>query len=124
LGLLLSIHPLDRYDAVLKKTAYVRARDLERHKGKRVTMIGWLVTAKTVETKAGDPMKFVSFEDPTGIYEAVFFPKAYHRYCHLLSGARPYLLKGKVEEDSGSWSLVVEWVGFLDQEKRTLTQRT
>jgi error-prone DNA polymerase len=124
LGLLLSIHPLDRYGAVLKKIAYVRAKDIELCKGKRVTMIGWLVTAKTVETKQGDPMKFVSFEDQAGIYEAVFFPKAYHRYCHLLSGARPYLLKGKVEEDCGSWSLVVEWVGFLDQEKRTLTQRT
>jgi error-prone DNA polymerase len=123
LGLLLSIHPLDRYDAVLQKIAYVRARDMEYYRNKRVTMIGWLVTAKTVETKQGDPMKFVSFEDPTGIYEAIFFPKAYHRYCHLLSGARPYLLKGKVEEDCGSWSLVVDWVGFLDQEKRTLTHK-
>jgi error-prone DNA polymerase len=118
LGLLLSVHPLDRFAAVLKKIAYVRARDLERWKGKRVTMIGWLVTAKTVQTKEGDPMKFVSFEDPTGIYEAVFFPKAYHQYCHLLSGARPYLLKGKVGEDCGSLGLVVDWVGFLDQEKK------
>jgi len=56
----------------------VKAGDLHRHVGKHVTMVGWLVTGKTVQTKDGDPMKFLSFEDTTGIYETVFFPKVYH----------------------------------------------
>jgi error-prone DNA polymerase len=115
LGFPLSIHPLDRYRHVLKDLDYVRARDLPRHVGRRVTTVGWMVTGKTVHTKDGDEMKFVSFEDTTGIYEAVLFPRLYHQCCHMLSGMRPYLLKGKVEEDFGSLSLTVHQIGFLDR---------
>jgi hypothetical protein len=31
---------------------------------------------------------------------------------------RPYILKGKVEEDFGSINLTVSWIGFLDKYKR------
>jgi len=119
LGFLISLHPLDRYQGLLKGLDYVRARDLHAHVGKRVTTIGWLVTGKTVHTKDGDPMKFVSFEDTTGLYETVFFPKEYNRFCHMLNEMRPYILKCKVEEDFGSITLTVAWIGFLDKYKRT-----
>ena len=118
MGLLFSLHPLDRYENILKGLNYIRARDLHAHVGKRVTTIGWLVTGKTVHTKGGDPMKFVSFEDTTGLYETVFFPKVYNRFCHMLNEMRPYILKGKVEEDFGSITLTVNWIGFLDKYKR------
>jgi len=83
--------------------------------GKPVTTIGWMVTGKTVHTKDGDPMKFVSFEDTTGLYETVFFPKVYHRHCHMLNKMRPYVLNGRVEEDFGSITMMVNWIGFLDR---------
>jgi len=114
-GLYLSIHPLDRCRDVLRGLPYVNACDLHLHVGKQVTMVGWLVTGKTVQTKDGDPMKFVSFEDTTGIYETVFFPKVYHQFCHMLNEMRPYLLKGKVEEDFTAVTLTVHWIEFLDR---------
>jgi error-prone DNA polymerase len=118
LGFLLSIHPLDRYRDILKGLHYVRARDLHVHVGKQVTTIGWLITSKTVHTIQGELMKFVSFEDQTGIYETVLFPKVYNQVCHLLNGSRPYILKGTVEEDFGAITLTVNWIGFLDKTKR------
>ena len=118
LGLLLSLHPIDRYEGILKGLNYVRARDLHAYVGKSVTTIGWLVSGKTVHTKDGEPMKFVSFEDTTGLYETVFFPKEYNRFCHMLNGSRPYILEGRVEEDFVSISLTVSWIGFLDKYKR------
>jgi len=63
----------------------------------------------------GDPMKFISFEDTTGIYETVFLPKVYNRYCHMLNAMRPYILEGKVEEDFGSINMTVNRIGFLDR---------
>jgi DNA polymerase III alpha subunit len=69
-------------------------------------------------TKEGDQMKFVSFEDTTGIYETVFFPKIYNTYCHMLNAARPYIIKGKVDMDFGSINVNVQWIGFLDRYKR------
>ncbi|MFC1867470.1 DNA polymerase III subunit alpha [Thermodesulfobacteriota bacterium] len=115
LGFILSIHPLELYEDVLKNMDYVRAGDLSRYLGRKVTMIGWLITGKTVRTKEGDQMKFISFEDTTGIYETVFFPKVYNRYCHMLNASRPYVMKGRVEEDVGSINVNVGWIGFLDR---------
>ena len=115
LGFVLSAHPLDLYQDLLKDMDPVSARDLRRHVGRQVTMAGWLVTGKTVRTKVGDPMKFISFEDTTGIYEAVLFPKVYDRYCHMLNASRPYIIQGRVEEDFGSVNVNVHWIGFLDR---------
>jgi error-prone DNA polymerase len=118
LGFSLSIHPLERYKSILKNVDYVRACDLHFHVGQGVRAIGWPVTGKTIHTKNGNPMKFISFEDTTGLYEAVFFPKVYHRFCHMLSGSRAYILKGLVEKDFGSIALTVTWIGFLDRYKQ------
>ncbi|HUU81672.1 MAG TPA: hypothetical protein VMW90_09505, partial [Acidobacteriota bacterium] len=49
-----------------------------------------------------------------GIYETVFFPKVYNRFCHMLNAIRPYILKGRVEEDFGAITMTVDWIGFLD----------
>ncbi|MCG2774655.1 MAG: DNA polymerase III subunit alpha [Desulfobacterales bacterium] len=113
LGFLFSIHPLDRYKEILEDLDYICARDLHTWVGKQVTTIGWQITGKTVRTKDGQTMKFISFEDQTGIYETVLFPKIYHRYCHMLNATRPYILKGKVEENFGAITMTVHWIGFL-----------
>ena len=117
LGFIISTHPLGLYEDLLKKIKHVQAKDLPEYVGKYVTMTGWLITGKTVRTKEGDQMKFVSFEDTTGIYETVFFPKIYSNYCHMLNAARPYMLKGKVDMDFGSINVNVQWMGFLDRYK-------
>jgi error-prone DNA polymerase len=124
LGFLLSVHPLDLYRDTLKGLNYVRAKDLHAWVGKPVTTIGWLITGKTTQTKDGEPMKFVSFEDQTGIYETVFFPKAYHRFCHMLNATRPYLLKGHVDEELGAITVTVNWIGFLDGPKSQRSPKT
>jgi len=66
--------------------------------GREVTTVGWPVTGKTVRTEQGDPMKFITFEDLTGLYETVFFPAVYNRFCHMLNASGPYILRGRVEE--------------------------
>jgi error-prone DNA polymerase len=33
----------------------------------------------------------------------------------MLNASRPYLLKGRVEEDFGSINVNVSWIGFLDR---------
>jgi DNA polymerase-3 subunit alpha/error-prone DNA polymerase len=86
----------------------VKAADVPRRVGRRVRFAGWLITGKVVETKKGEPMEFLTFEDETGLVETTFFPEAYRRFCHLLDRERPYLLSGKVEEDWGAVTLTVD----------------
>ena len=117
--LLVSRHPLTLYRGHLLAlrrggTVPVRAAALRDHVGKRVTTIGWLITGKIVTTKDDEPMEFVSFEDTTAIYETTFFPRPYERFCGMLTTVRPYVLKGRVEEDFGALTLTVEEVAFLD----------
>jgi len=114
LGFLASRHPLDLHRKILARLPYVPASEMHRHAGRRVTMIGWLVTSKLVHTKQGEPMEFVSFEDTTALYETVFFPDAYRRFCHILSYVKPYLLRGKVECEAGTYTLTVEQAALLD----------
>jgi error-prone DNA polymerase len=118
LGFLVSRHPLTLFRddlLALKRSglALVRGADIGKHAGRDVLMVGWLVTSKLVTTKDDEPMEFVSFEDTTAIYETVFFPRAYERFCRMLTTARPYLLRGRVEEEFGVPSLRVEAVEFL-----------
>ncbi len=107
LGFLLSRHPLTLYRGEMARLQPVDGRDLARHAGRDVTTIGWLVTGKIVGTRRGEPMEFLSFEDTTAIYETTFFPRAYARFCSLLTRNRPFVLRGRVEEEFGAVTLTV-----------------
>ena len=113
-GFVLSAHPIALYANGLKYLSYVRASDLPARVGKHVTVVGWPVTGKTVHSRDGKPMKFMTFEDMTGTYEAVFFPDIYDRFCSILSLKRPYILGGKVEESFSAINLTVDRVKVLN----------
>ena len=118
IGFLVSRHPLTLYREQLKNLRHVQGKDLARYVGRSVTTIGWLVTAKMTSTKNEEPMQFVSFEDTTALYETTFFPKAYQRFCALLTRGRPFILRGRVEEDFGAVMLNVTHVALLDERGR------
>ncbi|MBN1278082.1 MAG: DNA polymerase III subunit alpha [Deltaproteobacteria bacterium] len=117
LGFPVSVHPVDLYRNKLDHLNYVRARDLYAWVGKQVTTIGWQVTGKTVHTRDGKHMKFISFEDQTDIYETVLFPKEYCKFCHMLDLMRLYILTGIIEENYGALTMTVKRIGFLDSVK-------
>ncbi len=92
----------------------MRAGDLSARVGKYVTVVCWPVTGKTVHDRDGKPMKFMTFEDLTGTYEAVFFPDIYDRFCSILNVKCPYILGGKVEESFSAINLTVDRVKVLN----------
>ncbi|WP_084456668.1 DNA polymerase III subunit alpha [Desulfogranum mediterraneum] len=114
LGFLCSCHPISLYQETRRRLSTILARDLSRHRPRtgqpprQIRFLGWLITAKVVTTRKGQPMEFVSFEDETGQVECTFFPRTYQRYCHLLDGHGPLLLEGTVDEEFGVCTLTVE----------------
>jgi len=130
LGFLVSRHPLTLFEHEMRaleqaRTAaapLVAGRDLLQQgagwEGRRIRTVGWFVTAKTVQTKRGEPMEFLSFEDTTALYETTFFPRAYARFCHMIARDRPYVLEGRVEEDFGAVSLNVDAIRVLEPLER------
>ena len=113
LGFLCDRHPMELYADAVKRAGAVKAVDVARRVGRPIRFAGWLITGKVVETKQGEPMEFLTFEDETGLVETTFFPETYRRFCHLLDRERPYLLSGKVEQDWGAVTLTVEQVAAM-----------
>jgi DNA polymerase-3 subunit alpha/error-prone DNA polymerase len=113
LGFLCDRHPMALYADAVRRAGAVKAVDVPRRIGQHIRFAGWLITGKVVETRQGEPMEFLTFEDETGLVEATFFPETYHRCCHLLDRERPYLLFGKVEADWGAVTLTVARVSAL-----------
>lgn len=87
----------------------VAASDMAAHVGKKIRMKGWPVTRKEVLTREGEEMEFFTFEDQTGIFETVFFPKPFRRFCQDLDMGHAYLLHGLVESEFDVVSLNVDY---------------
>jgi DNA polymerase-3 subunit alpha/error-prone DNA polymerase len=113
LGFLCDCHPMALFSEKLETMRTIKARHIPNQAGRRVRFAGWLITGKTVMTKKGDPMQFLTFEDETGIVETTFFPRAYHRFCHILDYGRPFLLSGRVETNWGVCTLTVNSVSAI-----------
>ena len=109
LGFLLSIHPLKLAEPFIRGLSHriVAASDLSGLAGRRAWTVGWPITRKEVFTKQKESMEFISFEDTTAIYETVFFPAAFRRFCREVDMNRAYLLYGDVQSEFGATSLNV-----------------
>ena len=84
------------------------AADLAHHRGRRVTLIGYLTTTKRVRTKHAEPMMFLTLEDETALYDVVLFPRAYQRYGALLGSRGPFVVTGRIEDDPHPSSVTAE----------------
>lgn len=106
LGFLTVCHPITLVKFSRKIT--IKARDIDKWVGKRVVVAGWCITAKTVSTKLGTTMEFVTFEDETGLIETVFFPQVYSRYAAMLQYHAAFVISGIVSSEFGVATLEVE----------------
>jgi error-prone DNA polymerase len=118
-GFLLSRHPLELYRIERNCPSLIEAAEMHRYIGKRVKVLGWLITEKLTQTKKGEPMEFVTFEDTSAIYEATFFTDAYRRLWHMLAPNHPFLIDGIVEEDFGAVTLNVKELNRLDLNQKS-----
>jgi DNA polymerase III alpha subunit len=122
LGLIISRHPLkvftSRIEMLRNSDAaypYISSREITSYRGKRVSIPGIMVTGKEVLTKKREAMCFVSFEDPEGVFETVFFPKAYEELELLLDAGRAFIVSGLVKEELGAYAVHVEGLRPLNR---------
>lgn len=79
-GLYLSGHPLDHYREVIEQVSNCRVsaltgEDAHSYDGKNVALVCTVVRVKTINTKAGGLMAFITVEDLSGSMEVLAFPK-------------------------------------------------
>ncbi|HMH70499.1 MAG TPA: DNA polymerase III subunit alpha [Candidatus Saccharimonadales bacterium] len=79
LGLYISAHPLDNYDAYFDEQTIPLTRMTKDIDGKKITIGGLVNTVRTIITKSGTKMAFVGIEDKTGEGEVIVFPNLYEQ---------------------------------------------
>ncbi|MBK7630543.1 MAG: hypothetical protein IPJ23_07565 [Ignavibacteriales bacterium] len=114
-GYMVTRHPLFFYSRFREHKSIVKAKDLNKHRGKNVRLIGWYMTSKRIKTRKGDIMKFLSLEDRTGTFEAVIFPREYEKFAEQTMSMGPYIIDGKVDENDPT-NIVVSKLSILSVE--------
>jgi DNA-directed DNA polymerase III PolC len=90
----------------------IRARDMDKHIGLKVKMLGHLVTVKNIKTIKKEWMSFGCFIDEEGsFFDTTHFPPSLRSYSFRGSGT--YLLFGKIVEEFGFPSMEVEKMAKL-----------
>ena len=79
LGLYISAHPLDNYDAYFEEQTIPLSQVTPEVDGKKATIGGLISTVRTIITKSGTKMAFVGIEDKTGEGEVIVFPNLYEQ---------------------------------------------
>jgi error-prone DNA polymerase len=113
-GFLFSCHPLNLYVTDTLGLRIIQAADLPQYLGRSVRVLGWLINEKLTQTRNGEAMEFVTFEDQTAIYEATFFPQTFRRLWHVISANCPLIISGVVEQEFGDITVRVTQLNRLD----------
>ena len=98
LGLYVSEHPLSAVRDQLRRKTDATLAELERRRDGDVVTIGGIVAAVDQRTtKKGEPMVFLSLDDPTGSAEVVVFNSTYQVARELCVADRVLVVKGRVD---------------------------
>lgn len=128
LGLYVSGHPLQQYQAIFREFTTLNSVDLSEEvladpemsslKDRDLAiMAGQIISMRVFFTRRNEQMAFVELEDLSGTFELIVFPKAYQEYKALLSEGAVLVAAGNLSlrEDEAA-KLIVEEVFALEPE--------
>ena len=122
LGFYLAGHPLMRYEDLLDKFTNANAISIKELKDNGVVRIGGLVqNSKTIKTKKGDMMAFVTIEDMHAAVEVIVFARVFANVRDLLVEDKPLLVQGQVQKDEQSVKILADTVIPIEKAEETWT---
>ena len=96
LGLYISAHPLDDYDAYFQEQTVPLTEMTQDIDGKALTIGGLVSAVRTIITKSGTKMAFVKLEDKTNEVEIIVFPNLFEQVGAKLIQDEVIRVSGKV----------------------------
>ena len=119
-GLYLSGHPLDKYEEKIRALSECRITDLTGENGREydnrmVRIVCTVVRTKTITTKAGGLMAFVTIEDRSGTMEMLVFPKTLTDCAEAIRDNGVVVVTGRVScKEEEQTKLVAETVTQIE----------
>lgn len=120
LGLYLSQHPLELFDAYLSEQTIPLNSLKPEHDGKNVTIGGAVTEMREIMTKKGQKMAFVKLEDMSGETELILFPGSYQQTLGIWERDNVILARGKVNAKDRDGNMSEE-VKILVNDAREIT---
>ncbi|MFT4415154.1 DNA polymerase III subunit alpha [Fredinandcohnia humi] len=124
LGFYLSSHPISPYSTYLKGIGAVPIFSVTDSVQKSVSVGAFITKERTIRTKKGEVMAFITISDETGDLEAVAFPKTYTQYGRLLRNEAILLVKGKIENRNNQVQLLIQSVEQLPEKIEAMKANT
>ena len=113
-GFFLSSHPTTGYR---KDNPYcISLNEIENHFNKTVDVLILIEKIKTINTKKGDKMAFITGSDETGMKEFTLFPKLYNDNQELNKGDL-VKIRGHVEKRLDEYQVIIERIKKLKEEE-------
>ncbi|MES2135388.1 MAG: DNA polymerase III subunit alpha [Patescibacteria group bacterium] len=114
LGVYVSGHPLDQFKVELAKYPHsIKFARAEERNGYPLVVCGVIESIKTILTKKGDKMAFITITDKDGFIETVAFPEVYKTNASVITEGTCVLFKGKLSKRNGEPSILIEKVKEL-----------
>jgi DNA polymerase III subunit alpha len=103
-GFYISAHPLARYEATIHALATATTAGItELADGKEVRLCGIIATVKSMLTKKGDRMAYLTLEDLQGTVEVIVFPDLFKAVGDLIAPERVIRVMGTIDRgDKGT----------------------
>jgi len=118
MGFYLSGHPLDAYGPALKRlgaSTYSALLEDRRRGGFKAKIAGTLIKKSERRGRSEQMYAFVSFSDPTGMFEIMLFPEVLTASRPLLEAGKSLLITASAEWDGDELKLRAATILDLDQ---------
>ena len=116
LGLYLTGHPIDQYLTELRHFTTHKLMELSPDKKQNIVVTGLIIAMRTMNTKRGDKMAFVTIDDRSARQEIVLFADKYEEYKDVLINDSIIVLSGELTLDhySGNTRINVNTIYDLE----------
>ncbi len=125
LGLYLTGHPIERFLPELKRMHTMRIADLHPNRNQTVWVAGLIVAMRTMNTRRGDRMAFVTLDDRSGRIELALFSDVYDTQRDRIAKDRVVVVEGEVSVDdySGGYKMSGRRVMDMDEAREVHARR-
>lgn len=125
LGLYLTGHPIDQYLDELRHFTTHRLMELNPDKKQNIVIAGLIIAMRTMNTKRGDKMAFITIDDRSGRQEIALFSDKYEAYKEILIKDSVIVISGELGLDhySGNARVNVNNIYDLDGARNHFARR-
>ena len=117
MGFYLSGHPLDAYGTALKRLGVTSYASLieDRRAGFKARLAGTLIKKSERRGRSDQTYAFVSFSDPSGMFEVMLFPEVLAASRPLLEAGKSLVITASADWDGDELKLRAATITDLDQ---------